>query len=215
MDSKSQLNLYCQKEKKTTASYCSYKTNDIDHLPTFKGKCIFEGKEYETLETYSTKKEADKYVAKLVLSTVVGAEKTQDSQAIPQKKTQENPQVDPQSTIDNCYFFIDLDNQNNMTKIVEKLQSCGENCRFIGVGGPRMVIPTGLDNRFHFRRTESVAKDAADIELAFTLGEIIRDIDKNYKMLIFSTDYALSTLKTILTNSGYQSEFHCNLLEFL
>lgn len=188
-DSKSQLNLYCQRFN--ISNFPKYDAIPIlvDKSIKYTPRCFFKDKEYKIDTIVNNKKEADQSIAEYILTELYSTNKDQ-IEFIPK-----NPMT----------LIIDLDNQGS-PEILEKLRGN----QVLAVGGPRINIPNIDDPDFVIFNTKSTNKDAADIELAFLTGKMIKEL-KYKQVRIYSTDYALATLVVILNQSGFQAQFKCKI----
>jgi hypothetical protein len=200
MNHKSLLSEYCQGNSIPFPEYKSAAVGGESHCPLFKGIVSFNGKTYETVEHFPKKKAADEAAARLVWDTI---SKNED-------KGQSSPKL-PSSLAD--YFIVlDLDNQNQYNKYWNKLDT---NMKILGIGGPRCSLPPSTSSHFEIWQVTSTQRDAADIELAFRLGELVSQLSKDIKIRIFSTDYALTTLVDILKRKKFNAEFSVDIVKWL
>ena len=199
MTAKSELNIFCQKTKQAPPLYSSYISGGQSHAPLFIGQCQFNNKEYKTDKQFITKKEADNAVAEIVLTNLY----VNDT----------NPIID---TKESLLLVIDLDNQNQFTNYIEQLEEM-TNSFIIGYGGLNLTLPNVKGSHIKFKNTKSINRDSADIELAFLMGQMENkgELKKFKKIIIFSTDYALATVKDILIQNGYNAEFECSIVNWL
>jgi len=190
---KTELNEWCQKNKKQLPLYQSYEEDQVGQFHQFRGKCLFENETFVTKETFITKKAASNAAAKLVLDKVSTVSTVSTSLG----------------TTTKYYLIIDLDNQNIKNCIHDLAKN--ENIKIIGIGGPRTIIPQIECSRFELSQTNLITKDAADIELAFKLGQLSSSLSPDTKIRVFSTDYALDALAKIMSRMGFDAKFSVNI----
>lgn len=182
MDSKSQLNVYCQKNNLEFPIY----ENPLRQDGTFLSICTFNNDKYTSDLAFTKKKDADQNIAKIILEKING---------IPV-----NLELDPESTL-----IIDLDNQGNIQSYYNKISDF----HIIAIGGPNSILPTEIKDSHIIFKTNSTSKDAADITLAFTIGKYLSNLKKN--VYIFSKDYAFKTLESILNDHGIKTIYNTDI----
>ena len=136
-------------------------------------------------------------------------------------------QVQPSGVLSNCLCIVDLDNQNKFKGIQKELEGLRlQNVAIIGVGGPRLAIPSDLAQlpEVSFRNTHILSKDAADIELAVDAYKFVKEhasiytgLEGVFRIRVFSTDFALGAIVEILKReTGLEDvSFHCDFLEWI
>lgn len=188
-DPKSQLSLYCQRFNISEFPKYDAIPTLIDKSIKYTPRCFFKDKEYKIDTIVNNKKEADQSIAEYILTELYSTDK-------------DHIEIIPKNPLT---LIIDLDNQGS-TEILKKLRGN----QVLAVGGPRINIPKIDDPNFIVFNTKSTNKDAADIELAFLTGKMIKEL-KYKQVIIYSTDYALATLAVILNESGFQAQFKCKI----
>lgn len=202
MSQKSRLSEYCQKNRLPFPAYKSFVTGGGAHCPQFKGLCELNGTEYVTPHEYNNKKEADDAVAAVILDELARV------------KPESSIRIGESEILQKYFLIIDLDNQNQFKEYMPILLNLFRNSRFLGVGSPRIVLPEICHNtdRFEFWKTPLVTKDAADFELAFRVGELCNTLEKDRKIVVFSTDFAMDTIAKILARRGFDTTFECDIV---
>lgn len=199
MDYKSQLNIYCQKNKIPFPNY-HYITSLQDGKIIFKSVCNFNNEVYTDTMFFNCKKDTDQNLAMFIINKINDTSKDILSESSLNRFEEESQII----------LIIDLDNQGNIKNYYNKL----ENYQVIAVGGVRTVLPEVIFPNHIIYKTDNTNKDAADIEIAFTVGRLLFQI-KNKSVYVFSNDYALQTLCSILEKYNCKTTYFCNILDFI
>jgi hypothetical protein len=210
MNSKSVLSEWCQINKQEFPEYQSYAVGGEAHAPLYRGECIVMSQTFVTDDTYKSKREADQAVASIALKNYARSVATTNTTC----KIQ-----DDDLGVAKYILLIDLDNQNQFKKYIPALlQMENKQSLYIGIGGPLIDLPTeliGTDQRFRFRKTNLLSKDATDIELAFEAAKLVNGSSNDYIVRVFSKDYALSAISEILKRNGLSSNFECDIVKWV
>lgn len=196
------LNEYAQKYSIKLAEY-EYSNDETGYF--FIAKCRFNGLEAIS-DNKKTKKEAQEESAKKVYEMVSREYNVNNNSG---------SEVDfsrgERMSNNNLILLVDLDNQRAFMDVKGDI----EYLKFIGVCGPNMNIDSINTWKDTIIKTNSVVKDAADLELVWRVCEVYRSFPESSKVIVISRDFSLKHLEEMLRERGLDAEYYTGYKDFM